>query len=118
MIANACMHCEDPVCMIGCPTGAIHRSQTGIVNINDTTCIGCSTCANNCPYDNIRMVNIRNEEGQLYTDEHGKPIVKATKCDLCLGSDSKPACEQACSHDALVRIDVKDITSLEQWVDR
>src|SRR5690606_28085009 len=24
MFANACMHCEDPVCMIGCPTGAIH----------------------------------------------------------------------------------------------
>src|SRR4051812_42516179 len=22
MVANACMHCVDPVCMIGCPTGA------------------------------------------------------------------------------------------------
>lgn len=118
MIANACMHCEDPVCMIGCPTGAIHRSQTGIVNINDATCIGCSTCANNCPYDNIRMVNIRNGEGKLYTDADAKPIVKATKCDLCSGTGGKPACEQACSHDALVRIDLKDITSLEEWVDR
>jgi CRP-like cAMP-binding protein/ferredoxin len=27
MIANACMHCADPVCMIGCPTGAIHRES-------------------------------------------------------------------------------------------
>ena len=29
MVANACMHCVDPVCMIGCPTGAIHRDQEG-----------------------------------------------------------------------------------------
>ena len=29
MVANACMHCVDPVCMIGCPTGAIHRSMEG-----------------------------------------------------------------------------------------
>ena len=27
MVANACMHCADPVCMIGCPTGAIHRAS-------------------------------------------------------------------------------------------
>jgi CRP-like cAMP-binding protein/ferredoxin len=44
MVANACMHCVDPVCMIGCPTGAIGRdAETGTVRINDTTCIGCST---------------------------------------------------------------------------
>ncbi len=60
MVANACMHCMDPVCMIGCPTGAIHRSSAGgQVVINDLTCIGCSTCANSCPYDNIRMVEAR-----------------------------------------------------------
>ena len=51
MVANACMHCVDPVCMIGCPTGAIARdAETGTVRINDRTCIGCSTCANSCPY--------------------------------------------------------------------
>ena len=43
--------------MIGCPTGAIHReSATGVVMINDDTCIGCGTCAASCPYENIRMV--------------------------------------------------------------
>ncbi|NJM91904.1 MAG: hypothetical protein HC861_03930 [Rhodospirillaceae bacterium] len=30
MVANACMHCVDPVCLIGCPTGAIHRTQDGL----------------------------------------------------------------------------------------
>src|SRR5439155_5289623 len=40
MVANACMHCVDPVCMIGCPTGAIHRDAFGgQVVINPVTCI-------------------------------------------------------------------------------
>jgi len=42
MVANACMHCVDPVCLIGCPTGAIHRTQDGLVTIDDVTCIGCA----------------------------------------------------------------------------
>ena len=51
------VECTDPVCMIGCPTGAIHRNvEEGVVVINDDTCIGCGTCANSCPYDNIRLV--------------------------------------------------------------
>jgi len=86
MIANACMHCLDPVCMIGCPTGAIHRdSLEGNVVINDATCIGCSTCANSCPYSNIRMVEIRDKNGGFILDQQTNfPIVKATKCDLCI----------------------------------
>ncbi|NKB37667.1 MAG: 4Fe-4S dicluster domain-containing protein [Gammaproteobacteria bacterium] len=118
MIANACMHCEDPVCMIGCPTGAIHRAPGGEVKINDPTCIGCSTCANNCPYDNIRMVEVRDESNQLFKDATHKPILKATKCDLCSEVSGKPACERACPHDALTRLDLKDIAKLSNWVDR
>lgn len=118
MIANACMHCQDPVCMLGCPTGAIHRSADGVVKINDTTCIGCSTCANNCPYDNIRMVEIRDKHNKLYKDANHQPIMKATKCDLCSETSGKPACERACPHDALTRIDLKDINKLTHWLDR
>ena len=69
MVANACMHCADPVCMIGCPTGAIHRSlSVGSVVINDLTCIGCGSCANSCPYDNIRLVAIRELDGRPVLD--------------------------------------------------
>jgi Fe-S-cluster-containing dehydrogenase component/CRP-like cAMP-binding protein len=108
LIANACMHCADPVCMIGCPTGAISRTAAdGIVTINDLTCIGCASCANSCPYGNIRMVAIRDGEGRPYVDvERNQPIVKATKCDLCAGQNGGPACQRACPHDALVRIDL------------
>ena len=108
MIANACMHCMDPVCMIGCPTGAIGRSEeTGVVSINDGTCVGCSTCANSCPYDNIRMVEINNAKGvPVLAADHETPILKATKCDLCADQAIGPACQNACPHDALVRIDL------------
>jgi Fe-S-cluster-containing dehydrogenase component/CRP-like cAMP-binding protein len=115
MVANACMHCKDPVCMIGCPTGAIHRSMdTGSVIINDDTCIGCATCANSCPYDNIVMVPIRGENGAAVMDTSeggGQPIIKATKCDLCAGSAGGPACVKACPHDALSRIDFRDFNA-------
>ena len=107
MVANACMHCADPVCMIGCPTGAVHRSlETGAVVINDDTCIGCGTCASSCPYNNIRMVDIRNIAGKIVRDpDSQRPIVKATKCDLCETNPGGPACVRACPHDALKRVD-------------
>lgn len=106
MVANSCMHCEDPVCMIGCPTGAIHRSlDTGAVVVNDDTCIGCGTCAGSCPYNNIRLAEIRDLSGQPLRDPATqKPITKATKCDLCSGNPGGPACVRACPHDAMRRV--------------
>jgi Fe-S-cluster-containing dehydrogenase component/CRP-like cAMP-binding protein len=120
MVANACMHCVDPVCMIGCPTGAIARdADTGTVRINDSTCIGCSTCANSCPYSAIRMVEIREPGGAFYVDEATQlPILKATKCDLCAGQLTGPACQAACPHDALIRVDLGNLTTLGQWIAR
>ncbi|MBT7663980.1 MAG: cyclic nucleotide-binding domain-containing protein, partial [Rhodospirillaceae bacterium] len=120
MVANACMHCMDPVCMIGCPTGAIHRaSPGGQVVINDNTCIGCATCANSCPYDNIRMVEARNSNGALIRDSVTKaPIIKATKCDLCLDQLGGPACQRACPYDALKRADMQNLPDLGRWLNR
>lgn len=120
--ANACMHCADPVCMIGCPTGAIHREQThGQVVINEESCIGCSTCYQNCPYDAIRMVPIRDRSGSFFLGaagpDRGKPIYKATKCDLCIDQPTGPACVRACPHDALVRVDMRDAKVVSAHVD-
>ncbi len=117
---QACMHCEDPVCMIGCPTGSIARDvDTGVVEIHEPICIGCGTCANACPYQNIQMASIRNRDGKPYHDQAtGKPITKATKCDLCSSQPSGPACASACPHDALVRIDLTESKPLTQWLER
>jgi len=119
MIANACMHCADPVCMIGCPTGAIHReSFAGQVVINPVTCIGCKACANNCPYEAIRMVDIRDSNGEFMLGEDLKPISKATKCDLCVENYGGPACQRACPHGALERMNLNDLDSLADWMKR
>lgn len=119
MIANACMHCADPVCMIGCPTGAIHRDPFGgQVQINDLSCIGCGTCSASCPYDNIRMVPIRDTASEFIREAStGEPLQKATKCDLCAGLPGGPACARACPHDALRRIDLHhDLGALADWL--
>ena len=120
MVANACMHCVDPVCMNGCPTGAIHRSPFGgQVVVNDATCVGCGTCATNCPYDNIRMVEIRDDSGNLIVDHStGSTVMKATKCDLCVDQLGGPACQRACPHDALIRMDMSDLDTLAGWLHR
>ncbi len=119
MIANACMHCADPVCMIGCPTGAIHRETfEGEVVINPATCIGCKACYLNCPYDAIRMVDIRDEKGRFMLGEDLKPISKATKCDLCVENHGGPACERACPHGALERMNLNDLTAMATWLKR
>lgn len=119
MFANACMHCVDPVCMIGCPTGAIHRTSFGgEVVINPGTCIGCGTCATNCPYESIRMVEVRSSKGQFLVDDEQQPILKATKCDLCVEQKGGPACQNACPHNALSRTDLTNVTSLTKWLNR
>ena len=117
MVANACMHCVDPVCMIGCPTGAIHRDAFGgEVVINPATCIGCKSCFNNCPYEAIRMVEVRDEEGEFLVDKEMKPILKATKCDLCVEQITGPSCQRACPHGALVRINLNDLDAFAKWL--
>ncbi|VAX30706.1 hypothetical protein MNBD_NITROSPINAE05-291 [hydrothermal vent metagenome] len=111
MVASSCMHCMDPVCMIGCPTGAITRViADGTVVINDDTCIGCQTCANSCPYSNIQMVEINDKKGNPILEfETHRPVLKATKCDLCIDQQGGPACIRACSQNALHRVDFHNV---------
>ena len=119
MIAQACMHCVDPICMIGCPTGAIHRDAFGgQVVINPATCIGCKACFNNCPYEAIRMVETRDADGEFLVDNEMKPILKATKCDLCVEQLGGPACERACPHGALARVNMTDLDAFANWLKR
>ena len=119
MVAQACMHCTDPICMIGCPTGAIHRETfRGNVIINPDSCIGCSACANNCPYGAIRMVEVRDPSGRILTASDSNPIHKATKCDLCIDQYGGPACERACPHDALKRMNLNTLEELAEWITR
>ncbi len=107
LIAKSCYHCHDPVCLVGCPTGAIHRAAVGdVVEIVDDLCIGCKACANNCPYDAIVM----HETGAIWPQDmlpemlRGRPQLLASKCDLCYKTNHGPACVSNCPHGCAVRV--------------
>lgn len=116
LVPRSCYHCRDPVCLVGCPTGAIHRSGLADwVSITDEICIGCGTCASNCPYDAILM----HDTGEVWPDDmvpsllRGRPRQVASKCDQCgpLGHD--PACVSNCPQACAYRVgSVDEIRSL------
>ena len=98
LFPSSCRHCDSPECMIGCPTGAIHRKPSGEVAIHDF-CIGCSNCALRCPWDNITMV----ETPGRSVNGLDTPKI-ASKCDLCAGYD-EPNCVYNCPTKAILRVE-------------
>jgi Fe-S-cluster-containing dehydrogenase component/CRP-like cAMP-binding protein len=112
MLPNSCQHCENPSCMVGCPTGAIGRDPGGEVFIRDALCTGCGACAKACPWDNIQMaarpLGSPAPAGGTYQD-------LAVKCDLCRGYDG-PACVQACPTGSIFRLnpaeEIADVRAL------
>ena len=84
----ACIHCAAPKCLAACPVHAIFvDSETGMVVIDQESCIGCGACATQCPFDAIQIV-----------------AGIAKKCDGCymrLKDGRLPACVRACRTGAL-----------------
>lgn len=116
MLPSSCQHCENPACMVDCPTGAIGKDASGEVFIRDELCTGCGACARACPWDNIQM-DLRPETAPRPAGSLSNEV--AVKCDLCSGYASGPACVQACPTDALHRIDPSnDLVELRAWLGR
>jgi CRP-like cAMP-binding protein/Fe-S-cluster-containing hydrogenase component 2 len=133
LVTTSCMHCLDPECMIGCPTGAITRDVNGEVIIQES-CIGCGNCARRCPYGNISMADVRSQE-ELAKQRTGAPIIGgylkfwktpenepmmheietnnqkavvrrvAVKCDLCQDYNYNHGCVHNCPYGAIERMD-------------
>ncbi|MBS0202265.1 MAG: cyclic nucleotide-binding domain-containing protein [Planctomycetes bacterium] len=76
LVPSACRNCLNPVCMIGCPVGSIGRGENSQIEIYDW-CIGCSACADQCPYDSIQMHDIglipEESPGWLYANRRSLP---------------------------------------------
>lgn len=107
LLPASCRHCVNPECMIGCPTGAIHRKPGGEVDIHPY-CIGCASCANRCPWGNISMVTTPKPR-RFETVIAGQKVEKdwtqiATKCNLCHGYEYSN-CVHNCPTGALLRVD-------------
>src|SRR5579859_1541697 len=111
LVATSCRQCRDPLCMVGCPVGAIRRRNSLEVIIEDW-CIGCGLCARNCPYGNINL-----HPFEVLADDPERPgrkkavvKLKATSCDLCTHL-KEPSCVYACPHDAAHRVDPRKFFS-------
>jgi len=89
-ISMACNHCDNPVCLKGCPTRAYTKfAEYGAVLQDPDICFGCGYCTWVCPYNAPQLDPI---EGQV------------SKCNMCvdrLEVGLKPACTAACLGGAL-----------------
>ncbi len=135
LMPEVCMHCQDPECLTGCPTGAIARYPDGQIDINAKTCIGCGDCATQCPYNAISMIprpDPKNKNGKgviskvfsvfsLGQAKLPEPVTQtenllAVKCNLCRGTGLNPpgaktaaySCEENCPTGALVRVNPRE----------
>ncbi len=130
LMPSVCMHCKDPECLTGCPTGAIARFPDGEIDINPATCIGCGDCATQCPYDAISMIARPDPKNggpgsiakvlsafSLGQTKLPEPVTQtenllAVKCNLCKDTKLNPpkaktaaySCEENCPTGALVRV--------------
>lgn len=84
--AVSCRHCEDPICVKSCISGALSKKD-GTVCIDRNKCVGCLTCILVCPY------------GAMSQDANGA----VQKCELCMGNTcGEPACVKGCPNRAIV----------------
>jgi carbon-monoxide dehydrogenase iron sulfur subunit len=90
-VPNICFQCPKAACMEACPSGAIYRSDRGVVVVDAKKCDGCGDCVMACPYGMI--------------DQYASG--RAFKCDLCGGA---PACAAECHYGALIFREVDKVS--------
>src|SRR5256714_8912372 len=87
---DSCLHCDDPGCLAACPApGAIVQYTNGIVNFDQTKCIGCQYCVAGCPFDIPRF------------DQKTKKVYKCTLCVDRVSASLEPACVKSCPTGAI-----------------
>jgi Fe-S-cluster-containing dehydrogenase component/formate-dependent nitrite reductase membrane component NrfD len=89
-----CNHCDDAPCVAICPTGALFRRDDGIVDFDNSRCIGCQSCMQACPYD------------ALYLDPATHTAAKCNFCAHRIEMNLEPACVIVCPTQAITAGDI------------
>lgn len=105
LVPTSCRSCRDPLCMVGCPVGAIRRRGSMEIIIEDW-CVGCGLCVRTCPYGNLNLHPFAVDVPDPATPARmiASTRQKATGCDLCMEHE-EPSCVYACPHDAAHRVE-------------
>jgi len=84
--AVSCRHCDEPLCVKGCISGAL-RIEDGVITVQREKCVGCYTCILSCPYGAV----MPSEDGAIQ------------KCELCIKNIvGEPMCVKGCLNQAIV----------------
>jgi molybdopterin-containing oxidoreductase family iron-sulfur binding subunit len=136
ILPTPCMHCDNPPCIKGCPVGATHQNEEGLVVQVWDRCIGCRYCETACPYSR-RYYNWQKPEWPesyknfLNPDVATRPEGVVEKCLFCFHRIRKlrettrregraiedkdvvrlTACAQACPASAITFGDLSDRAS-------
>jgi formate dehydrogenase iron-sulfur subunit len=92
-LSDVCKHCETAGCLESCPTGAIVRTETEAVFVQNEVCNGCGYCVVSCPFGVIDRRDAK------LPDKGG-----AFKCTFCYDRQSSgltPACAKVCPTESI-----------------
>ena len=106
-----CRHCDDAPCVNVCPTNALVY-QMGTVQLVGEKCIGCKTCVIACPFGAMTMLSRSAQTSASSSIKVSATQAVALKCDLCVGSETGPACITACPTKAIHLIEPGSIEGM------
>lgn len=89
-----CKHCDEPDCMLACPSEAMVLDDRGVVVILEDECDRCGACATACPHDAI-FYNVLQD--------------RYLKCDLCAGRERGALCVELCPVQALTLVEAEPV---------
>lgn len=85
MRKHQCMHCAEPGCLEACPAdGAIVQYSNGVVDFQQSNCIGCGYCITGCPFNIPKFNSVT------------KRVYKCSLCTDRVSEGLEPACIKSC----------------------